>query len=114
MITCAFERYIKDDFMLYWKFLSLGKEQKSGLNERYHWLRWKYKDDEVKLRGAVIYMLENFKDGREGLMTIPEIAKRLNLKEHQVSLAFKSGMRKIERKMIALGYEYRDLEVLGY
>lgn len=113
MRSCAFERYIKDDYMLYWKFLSLNNEQKSGLNERYHWLRWKYKNDDAKLKEAIVYMVEHFKDGREGVMSFPEIAKRLNLKEHQVQLAFKSAMRKIKRKIIALEYEYKDIDTLG-
>lgn len=113
MITCDFERYIKDDYMLYWKFLSLNYSQKNGINQRYHWLRWKYKDDGVKLREAIVYMVENFKDA-EGVMPFPEIAKRLNLKEHQVKLAFANAMRKIKRKIIALEYEYRDIEVFDF
>lgn len=113
MITCAFERYIQDDYMLYWKFLSLNDKQANEMNQRYHWLRWKYKDDEVKLREAIVYMVENFKDAK-GVMPFPEIAKRLNLKEHQVKLAFANAMRKIKRKIIALEYEYRDIEVFGF
>lgn len=113
MISCAFERYIKDDYMMLWKFLSLTPTQQAGLNDRYYWLRWKFKGDDTALRKAVITMIENFNGGDGVVMTFGEIAKSLHLKEYQVVNAFHSGMKKIKRKMIALEYEYRDLENIG-